>query len=154
MTATDDGGFSALPHADQEAIITTLGALQQGFGARDAEKLVGIYAADADWVNAFGTVKRGGADIVEYLRGLFKDDNFNAGTVVAGPEIAFRVLSPEIVIVSAHLVIEGQKLVDGETIHRDNHSIRVMQRQRDGAWLIVSEMFNDANTEQTYVADS
>jgi ketosteroid isomerase-like protein len=33
---------------------------------------------------------------------------------------------------------------------RDNHSLRVLQRQADGRWLIISEMYNDANREQTY----
>jgi hypothetical protein len=28
--------------------------------------------------------------------------------------------------------------------------VRVLQRQADGSWLIVSEMFQDANTETTY----
>ena len=38
-----------------------------------------MYSDDADWVNAFGTVKRGSKEIVDYLRGLFADDNFNRG---------------------------------------------------------------------------
>ena len=33
---------------------------------------------------------------------------------------------------------------------RDNYSLRVLQREPDGSWLIVSEMFQDANTEATY----
>jgi hypothetical protein len=57
--------------------------------------------------------------------------------------------------VSAHLQVEGQQLVGGGEIEvRDNHSLRVLQRQNDGAWLIVSEMYNDANREQTYEGHS
>jgi len=37
--------------------------------------LTGVYSDDADWVNAFGSVKRGNLEIVNYLRGLFADDN-------------------------------------------------------------------------------
>jgi hypothetical protein len=33
-----------------------------GFRERDAEMLVGIYSADADWVNTFGTEKKGGEE--------------------------------------------------------------------------------------------
>jgi hypothetical protein len=52
--------------------------------------------------------------------------------------------------VSTHLRIEGQGLLGGGTIPvRDNHSLRVLQRQADGRWLIVSEMDMDANTEQS-----
>jgi uncharacterized protein (TIGR02246 family) len=147
----DPNDLSSLPQADQDAIGTTLISLLTGFRERDAEKLVGIYTSDADWVNAFGTVKKGGDEIVEYLRGLFSDDNFNAGTVKAPPETSMRVLTPEVVLVSAHLQVEGQKLVGGGEIEvRDNHSLRVLHRQANGSWLIASEMYNDANQEQTY----
>jgi hypothetical protein len=56
-TAGDSLDLSSLPQADQDAIGTTLIALLTGFRARDADKLDGIYGADADWVNAFGSVK-------------------------------------------------------------------------------------------------
>jgi hypothetical protein len=55
-----------------------------------------------------------------------------------------------VVLVSAHLRIKGQGLVGGGTFDRNNFSLRAMQRQPDGSWLIVSEMFQDANTETTY----
>ena len=150
-TTADSEDISSLPQADQDGIGTTLISLMTGFRERDAEKLVGIYSSDADWVNAFGTVKKGGDEIVEYLRGLFSNENFNAGTLRAPPETALRVLTPDVVLVSAHLQVEGQKLVGGGEIEvRDNHSLRVLQRQEDGSWLIVSEMYNDANREETY----
>ena len=142
--------LSSLPQADQDAIGVTLMALLSGFQERNADKLVGVYSADADWVNAFGSVKRGADEIVEYLRGLFGDDNFNAGPK-APPDTTFRVLTPEVLLVYAHLQVEGQKLVGGGKIEvRDNHSLRVLQRQPDGSWLIVSEMYNHANQESTY----
>jgi hypothetical protein len=75
--------LSSLPQADQDAIGVTLMALLSGFQERNADKLLGVYSADADWVNAFGSVKRGEEEIVEYLRGLFADDNFNAGSLKA-----------------------------------------------------------------------
>jgi uncharacterized protein (TIGR02246 family) len=152
MTAADDPGeLSSLPQADQDAIAATLISLVTGFRERDAEQLVGIYSDDADWVNAFGTVKKGSNDIVEYLRGLFADTNFNAGGLKAPPETALRVLNSDVVLVSAHLQVEGQKLVGGGEIEvRDNFSLRVLQRQSNGSWLIISEMYNDANREQTY----
>jgi uncharacterized protein (TIGR02246 family) len=143
--------LSSLPQADQDAIGVTLTSLLAGFQERDADKLANVYSADADWVNAFGSVKRGAVEIVEYLRGLFADGNFNAGRLKAPPETSFRLLTPEVLLVSAHLQVEGQKLVGGGEIEvRDNHSLRVLQRQPDGSWLIVSEMYNDANQETTY----
>ena len=44
--------------------------------------------------------------------------------------------------------------IDGEIEMRDNHSLRVLHRQTDGSWLIASEMYNDANREQTYSGNS
>jgi len=67
--------FSNLAPGDQQAIGKTLLTLLTGFRNRDAEALRAVYSDDADWVNAFGTVKRGRDDIVEYLRGLFADDS-------------------------------------------------------------------------------
>ena len=142
--------FADLPPDDQQAIGKTLLTLLKGFGDRDAGALYAVYSDDADWVNAFGTVKRGRKEIVDYLRGLFADDNFNRCEPEGPPETSFRVLTPEAVLVSAHLRIKGQGLVGGGTLDRDNFSLRALQRQPDGSWLIVSEMFQDANTETTY----
>jgi uncharacterized protein (TIGR02246 family) len=156
MAASDaTAELSSLPQADQEAIGATLIALRTGFQERNADKLVGVYGAAADWVNAFGSVRKGSDEIVAYLRGLFADANFSAGTLRAPPEVVIRVLTPEVVLVSAHLQVEGQKLLAGGEIElRDNYSLRVLHRQADGTWPIVSEMFNDANRESTYAAGS
>jgi uncharacterized protein (TIGR02246 family) len=142
--------FSDLPPDDQQAIGGTLLTLLAGFRNRDAEALHAVYSDDADWVNAFGTVKRGREAIVNYLTGLFDDDNFNRGQPEGPPETNFRVLTPGVVLVSAHLRIKGQGVFGGGTLDRDNFSLRALQRQIDGSWLIVSEMFQDANTEATY----
>jgi uncharacterized protein (TIGR02246 family) len=142
--------FSDLPPDDQQAIGKTLLTLLTGFRDGDAPALRAVYSDDADWVNAFGTVKRGREEIVDYLQGLFVDDNFDRGEPEGPPETSFRVLTPDVVLVSAHLRIKGQGLVGGGTLDRDNFSLRVLQRQADGSWLIVSEMFQDANTETSY----
>ena len=142
--------LSGLPSDDQQAIGKTLLTLLTSFRDRDAEALHTVYSDDADWVNAFGTVKRGREEIVDYLRGLFADDNFNRGEPEGPPKTSFRVLTSEVVLVSAHLRIKGQGLVGGGTLDRDNFSLRALQRQAEGSWLIVSEMFQDANTETTY----
>lgn len=142
--------FTTLPQVDQEAIGKTLLTLLKSFDDRDAEPLLTVYSDDADWVNAFGTVLCGRADIVAYLTGLFRDENFNRGELAGAPETSFKLLTPEVVVVSAHLVVKGQGVVGGGTMDRDNYSVRVLQRQPDGTWLIVSEMFQDANAEATY----
>lgn len=81
--------FATLPQPDQEAIGKTLLTLLKSFDDRDAEPLLSVYSDAADWVNAFGTVKRGRNEIVEYLRGLFSDDNFNRGELAGPPKTSF-----------------------------------------------------------------
>jgi len=77
--------LSSLAQADQDAIGVTLTSLLTGFRERDAANLVNVYSPDADCVNAFGSVKRDANEIVQYLLGLFADDNFKAP-----PETSFR----------------------------------------------------------------
>ena len=138
--ASPDDRLVDLPPDDQQAIGKTLLTVLTSFRNRDPEALRAVYSADADWVNAFGTVKRGRDEIVDYLRGPFADDNFNRGEPEGPPHASFRVLIPEVVLVSAHLRIKGQGLVGGGTLDRDNFSQRALQHQTDGSWLIVSEM--------------
>ena len=148
-------GLDAMPGADRPAIAATLTALLTGFATRDADRLVGVYTKDADWVNAFGSVKRGATEIVEYLRGLFADANFDEGQLVAPPGSTLRRLSDDIALVSTRLQIRGQGLVGGGAIElRDNHSLRVLQRQADGAWRIISEMYMDARSDPSYAGHS
>lgn len=148
----DLDGIDQLPASDQEALYNTLTASMNAFERHDADLLEAVYSDDADWVNAFGTVKKGGAEIVEYLRGLFADANFEAGELVAPPTVHVRRLTNDVVVVSMHVQIKGQLHIDGSAIElRDNHSLRVVARQPAGDWRIESEMFLDARTDQTYV---
>jgi uncharacterized protein (TIGR02246 family) len=148
-------GLEKLPLPDREAVGRTVSALLTGFATRNAAALEGVYSTDADWVNAFGTVKKGSGEIVPYLKGLFADTNFDAGELVAPPHSALRVLGNDVVAVSTHLQIKGQRLLGGGTIAlRDNYSLRILQKQADGTWLIVSEMYMDARQDQTYAAHS
>ena len=87
--------FADLPSDDQQAIGKTLLTLLTSPRDRDAEA----------------------------LRGLFADDNFNRGEPEGPPETSFRVLSPEVVLVSAHLRIKGQGPVGGGTLDRDNEKM-------------------------------
>jgi hypothetical protein len=58
------------------------------------------------------------------------------------------VLTPEVVLVSAHLQVKGQGLIGGGTLDRDNSSLRALQA--DVTWLIVSKIFQNGNTETSY----
>ena len=135
----DFGELDSLPQSDQQAVTRTLTALLEGFQQRDADKLVGVYSGTADWVNAFGTSKRGGQEIVSYLRGLFSDDNFNAGTLKAPPESNLRVLTPDVVLVSTHLQVEGQKLVGGGEI-KERNNFSLPRAAASGKWRVAHNL--------------
>ena len=148
-------GLDAVPVPDQAGITATIGTLLAGFQRRDAGLLTGVYTGDADWVNAFGSVKRGSAEIIAYLRGLFADQNFNDGRLAAPPASVLRPVTESVVIISTHLQVTGQGLVGGGVIGlRDNHSVHILQKQPSGQWQIISEMFSDARQDLSYISHS
>lgn len=144
-------GLEQMPPGDQAAIGDVMMALLGGFAGRDVGALADAYAQDADWVNAFGTALTGRDAILSYLRGLFADANFDAGRIVAPPESRLRRLSDTVVAVSVHLQVRDQGLVGGGSITlRDNRSLHILQKERDGRWRIVSEIYMDARQDSTY----
>jgi uncharacterized protein (TIGR02246 family) len=148
-------GLGAMEADDRQAIATTMGHALTAFALRNADLLNNVYSNDADWVNAFGSVKHGNTEITAYLRGLFADDNFNQGQPISSPELALRRLDRDHAVVSCHLQVAGQGLVGGGSIAlRDNRSLHVVSRQDDGAWRIVSAMFMDARQDQSYAGHS
>lgn len=81
----DEASRARLSPDDQQAMSKALALLMRGFTERNADLLADVYSEDADWINAFGSRKRGAAEIVAYLRGLFTDGNFNEGELIAPP---------------------------------------------------------------------
>ena len=138
---------------DATAIEQTLRALQLAFRSRDADVLQDVYVVDADWTNAFGTTLSGRDAIAAYLRGLFADAHFGAGQFIGAPQVSIRPVTPDVVVAKTFVEIAGQRTVDGSELPiRRNHSLKVLARQPDRRWLIVSEMYMDARDETTYVA--
>ncbi|MEO6116404.1 MAG: SgcJ/EcaC family oxidoreductase [Pseudolysinimonas sp.] len=148
-------GLSAFPETDRASILSILTNLFVGFQQRNADLLAGVYTPDADWVNAFGSVKKGSAEVIDYLRGLFDDENFNDGQLVAPPHSTIRQLSDDCAVVSTHLQVSGQGLIGGGAIAlRDNHSLHILQKQPDGRWQVVSDMYMDARSDRSYAGHS
>jgi len=123
------------------------------FRTRNADLLRDVYAADADWTNAFGTTLSGRDAILSYLSGLFADEHFAAGQLIGTPQVSVRAVTPDVVVTKTFVEIAGQQTADGKTLPiRRNHSLKVLARQGDGRWLIVSEMYMDARDETTYAS--
>jgi uncharacterized protein (TIGR02246 family) len=138
---------------DAAAIEHTLRTLQIAFRSRDADALRDVYTADADWTNAFGTTLSGRDAIVAYLKGLFADAHFGAGQLVGPPQVSIRPVTPDVVVAKTYAEIAGQQTADGKELPtRRNHSLKVLARQPDGRWLIVSDIYMDARDEATYVS--
>lgn len=145
-------GLDTMSLDEQGAIQAMVEALLAGFAQRNVALLENVYTEDADWVNAFGSVKKGRVAILDYLRGLFADANFNAGELVSAPTNTLRRLADGIVVISTHLRIRGQGLVGGGAIAlRDNHSLHILQKRPGGDWRVVSEMFMDVRTDVSYI---
>jgi uncharacterized protein (TIGR02246 family) len=136
---------------DATAIEQTLRTLQAAFASRNAELLRDVYVADADWTNAFGTTLSGRDAIVAYLTGLFADAHFGAGRFAGPPQVSVRPVTNDVVVAKTYVEIAGQQTADGRDLpNRRNHSLKVLARQPDGRWLIVSEIYMDARDETTY----
>jgi len=136
---------------DAAAIERTLRTLQGAFQSRNASLLREVYVADADWTNAFGTTLSGRDAIVTYLTGLFADAHFDAGRLAGPPQVSIRPVSDDVVVTKIYVEIVGQQTTDGRELpKRRNHSLKVLARQGDGRWLIVSEIYMDARDETTY----
>lgn len=137
---------------EEAAVGEVLATLGRGFATNDAQGLEALYAADADWTNAFGTSVHGRDAIVGYLRTLFADARFEAGRMVGEPQAWIRFLGDGAVAVArTYVEREGQRTIEGgELPTRHNHSLKVLEK-RGGNWLIVSEMYMDARDEQTLV---
>ena len=132
------------------AIGNVLLVLRTSFRMRDARPLLGIYAEDADWTNAFGTTLKGRQQIVGYLTGLFADPHFGAGQA-GPPQVSIRPVTPDVIVVKTYIEVEGQQAFDGTTLPtRRNHSLKVIERQPEGQWLILSDIYMDARTDATY----
>lgn len=137
--------------SDEQAIETTMGKLLEGFRRRDADILTDVYSEDADWTNAFGRTLKGRDAIVDYLRELFADPNFSDGEMQGEPQVEARQISENVVLIKTYMEIAGQKTVEGGTLPtRRNHSLKVLRRQNDNSWRIVSEIYMDARDEVTH----
>ncbi|WP_274426860.1 YybH family protein [Chelativorans sp. YIM 93263] len=138
--------------SDEDAIEKVLRTLLKGFAERDAEVLRDVYVEDADWTNAFGRTLSGREAIVDYLKELFADPNFAQGEIVAEPEISVRPVGEDTVAVKTYTQVKGQGTVEGGTLPvRHNHSLKLLARQPDESWKVVSEIYMDARQEVTHV---
>jgi uncharacterized protein (TIGR02246 family) len=137
---------------EKMAIGKILQKVGKAFGMMDASLLEDCYAEDADWVNAFGTTRKGRENIIEYLEKLFEDERFSQGKMVGEPQGSIRLLKEDVAIAKTYVERKGQGTRDGGEIDsRHNHSLKVLVK-KEGNWLIVSDMYMDERDEKTLVS--
>ena len=137
---------------DQQAVGEAMMLLANAFRTLDASGLGALYSEDADWTNAFGTTKKGAAEIVAYLTQLFADPHFAAGKPLGPPQASMRFVADDVAVVKTYIAREGQQTSDGDQLPvRRNHSLKVFRREA-GGWRIVSDIYMDARDDQTFVA--
>ncbi|GAA1393967.1 YybH family protein [Catellatospora coxensis] len=134
---------------DEDAIGAVMMCLAHAFGSLSADGVAELYTADADWTNAFGTTRTGGAQIAAYLTELFADRHFAAGRPLGPPQADIRWVAPDVAVVKTYLEREGQQHADGSAMAvRRNFSLKVFVREPDG-WKIASDMYMDARDDST-----
>ncbi|MBV1855059.1 YybH family protein [Catellatospora tritici] len=134
---------------DLAAIGDVMQALGKAFATLSADGVAGLYTADADWTNAFGTSRKGGAAIEAYLANLFADRHFAAGKPLGPPQADIRLLTADVAVARTYLERAGQQTADGATMPvRRNFSLKVFTREPDG-WKIASDMYMDAREDTT-----
>jgi len=137
---------------DQQAVGEAMMLLANAFRTLDASGLGALYSEDADWTNAFGTTKKGAAEIVAYLTQLFADPHFAAGKPLGPPHASMRFVADDVAVMKTYIEREGQQTSDGDQLPvRRNHSLKVFRREA-GGWRIVSDIYMDARDDQTFVA--
>jgi uncharacterized protein (TIGR02246 family) len=137
-----------LKSADEAEIATVLLTLATGFLHRDADSLRNVYSADADWIDAHGTSRHGRDDIIEYHRAMFADEEFTIDEYVALPQLSLRFVTGTVAVARSYSEQRAAPTERGyEMPIRRNYSLKVLAKQPDGTWLIISDIYMDNDSE-------
>lgn len=130
--------------ADAEAIREVLAITGKGWGTGDAELFASVYSDDAEWMNAFGQIRRSREAIENYLTELFAEDDEGMGEdeAMSGASISLRYIGDDVAIY--HGVTKSVRMgaLEGAD-ERRVHNTTVLEK-RDGQWMIVHEHISDA----------
>ena len=139
-------GSASLPaqarETDSLAILGVMEQHEEAMRAFQADQQARLYAADAVWINAFGTRRAGRDSILSFLRALNADSGYRASQVrrAAPPEVIF--VRPDVAIVREFHQRDGQRLADGSLVDRRIHTSYVLSKE-SGHWLIKYEHIAD-----------
>ena len=130
--------------ADAQAIRDVLATAGKGWGTGDAELFASVYSDDAEWMNAFGQIRRSREAIETYLTELFAEDDDGMGEdeAMSAASISLRYIGDDVAVY--HGVTKSVRMgaLEGAD-ERRVHNTTVLEK-RAGKWMIVHEHISDA----------
>jgi uncharacterized protein (TIGR02246 family) len=139
-----------LKSADEAEIATVLLTLATSLFQRDADSLRNVYSVDADWIDANGTSRHGRDDIIAYHRAMFADEEFTIDEYVARPQVSLRFVTGTVAVARSYSEQRAAPPGRGyEMPIRRNYSLKVLAKQPDGTWLIISDIYMDNDEESS-----
>src|SRR5262249_8392718 len=115
---------------------------RQAWQKFDGAVLHGDYAEDADWLNAFGVRKKGGAEIVEFVSQVVKRPNVQGRQTKWG-EIHVRFVRPDVALAYRDYQTLGQKRPDGQELPERHTHANWMLTKEGAKWRIASHIISD-----------
>ncbi len=119
-------------------------AYNAAFSAADAEAVVAFYADNAIRVDSDGSVMDGTAAIRDELSTFFGDNNYVLDEVTEPDVQASGDLAVTLSVFREHWTPKA----GGETSQQVGQWLVVWQRQSDGSWMIIREMWAIEETEE------
>ncbi len=130
--------------AQEDGIRERYDAFNAAFGAADPEAVVAFYADKAIRVDSDGTVMDGIAAIRDDMSTFFEDNDYVLDEVTAPDIQASGDLAVTLSVFREHWTPKA----GGETSRQVGQWLVVWQRQSDGSWLIIREMWAIEETEE------
>ncbi len=130
--------------AQEDGIRERYDAFNAAFGAADAEAVVAFYADNAIRVDSDGAVMDGIAAIRDDMSTFFEDNDYVLDEVTAPDIQASGDLAVTLSVFREHWTPKA----GGETSRQVGQWLVVWQRQSDGSWLFIREMWAIVETEE------
>jgi uncharacterized protein (TIGR02246 family) len=119
-------------------------AYDQGWRAYDADKVLGTFASEFEWVNEVGLRFADKATLRRFLERLFRSPEFRAGQ--SGPLVirSIRLVGPDVAVISSSEETKGQiDSATGKVVPAVRTNELTVMVRRDDRWLIVDDLTSD-----------
>ena len=118
----------------------------------DAQALAALFAADADFINPWGTKAVGRDEIAAFYAGAFKSGF--AGSKGTGDLVSVRAIAPDLMLIDARWRIAGAKMPDGAPRADEQGILVALVGRTANGWQILALRENASATEITALAAS